>query len=49
MKYQSHTNPTEIHCHKCGEEITLKAQYILDSVILCGDCNENEEEMDLDE
>ncbi len=39
-KYQSHRNPLYIRCHECHKDITLKAQYYLDSIILCGECNE---------
>lgn len=46
MHYQPHTNPIEVHCHICGDEITLKAQYIQDSVILCEHCIEEDDEVD---
>jgi formylmethanofuran dehydrogenase subunit E len=40
MKYPQHTNPTAVYCHDCGEDITLHGQYIYDSEVLCGRCNE---------
>lgn len=49
MLYHSHTNPTEIHCHQCGEDITLRNQTIVDSVIICDDCLGDDDELDLDE
>jgi len=44
MQYREHTNPTEIHCHKCGDDITLKGQNVVDSIILCDECFEGDDE-----
>ena len=37
-------NHLYIRCAKCHADITLSAQYIFDSVVLCGECNETEGE-----
>lgn len=37
-------NHLYVRCAKCYADITLSAQYIFESVVLCGDCNETEEE-----
>jgi hypothetical protein len=37
------TNPLYIRCAVCHKDITLEAQYIFDSQVFCGNCNEQED------
>lgn len=46
MFYKTHKNPLYVRCHECHKDITLQAQYIMDCMILCGDCNEMAEGWD---